>query len=71
MKRHLKYLHSKHVIAAIYSVTCSVGFICQQFYALVLVKGLGLFIINKNTNQICKQVSSSKISIINNYANWR
>ena len=67
MKRHLKYLHSKYLIATINKVTHNVAFICRQFYALVLVKGLGLINSNEITNQIYKQVSSSKIDIIKNH----
>ena len=37
VKQHLKDLDSKYVIAPIDNVTSNAAFICQRFYALLLV----------------------------------
>ena len=70
MKQRLKDLLSKYVIVPVNKAIGNVAFICQRFYAFVLVKELGLLNNNNNiTNQTYKQVSNSNINIINNQSN--
>ena len=69
MKQRLKDLLSKYVIVPVNKAIGNVAFICQRFYAFVLVKELGLLNNNNITNQTYKQVSNSNINIINNQSN--
>ena len=69
VKQHLKDLHSKYIIVPIDKATVNVTFICQQIYALVLVKELGLLSNNNSKKQTYKVVSNSNINTINIYSN--
>lgn len=51
MKEHLKDLHYIYVIVPIDNVASNAAFIHQQFYALALIKELGLLDNSNNTNQ--------------------
>ena len=57
------------MIVPIDKATGNVTFICQQIYALVLVKELGLLSNNNSTKQTYKVVSNSNINTINIYSN--
>ena len=57
------------MIAPIGKAASNVAFICQQFYAPVLVKELGLLNNNNITNQTYKQFFTSNINITNNHSN--